>query len=154
MRRPLVIYDFVTAPFWISSYMRKIWFSSLSVYFSSHRYQSEPDPLAAGLYLSSQFPNQINQTLPLPSNNVKNAVRICRSRLPFPLLTFLKMMQENKKFVRVFYILFGSIYNVRIYIKAQVEITIHYKWRFITSKQFGLHSWAFTKLTREKEGMM
>ncbi len=27
MRRPLVIYDFATAPFWISSYMRKIWFS-------------------------------------------------------------------------------------------------------------------------------
>ncbi len=31
-RRPLVIYDFATAPFWISSYMRKIWFSFLSVY--------------------------------------------------------------------------------------------------------------------------
>ncbi len=26
MRRPLVIYDFATAPFWISLYMRKIWF--------------------------------------------------------------------------------------------------------------------------------
>jgi hypothetical protein len=31
MRRPLVIYDFATAPFWFSSYMRKIWFSFLSV---------------------------------------------------------------------------------------------------------------------------
>ncbi len=31
MRRPLVIYDFATAPFWISLYMRKIWFSFLSV---------------------------------------------------------------------------------------------------------------------------
>ncbi len=29
MRRPLVIYDFATAPFWISLYMRKIWFSFL-----------------------------------------------------------------------------------------------------------------------------
>jgi hypothetical protein len=27
MRRPLVIYDYATAPFWISLYMRKIWFS-------------------------------------------------------------------------------------------------------------------------------
>ncbi len=32
MRRPLVKYDFATAPFWISVYMRKIWFSFLSVY--------------------------------------------------------------------------------------------------------------------------
>ncbi len=27
IRRPLVIYDFATSPFWISLYMRKIWFS-------------------------------------------------------------------------------------------------------------------------------
>ncbi len=33
MRGPLVIYDFSTAPFWISLYMRKIWFSFLSVYY-------------------------------------------------------------------------------------------------------------------------
>ncbi len=32
MRNPLVIYDFVTAPLWISLYMRKIWFSFFSVY--------------------------------------------------------------------------------------------------------------------------
>jgi hypothetical protein len=32
MRRPLAIYDFATAPFWISLYMRKILFSFLSVY--------------------------------------------------------------------------------------------------------------------------
>ena len=32
MRRPLVIYDFATAPFWISLYMRNIFFSFLSVY--------------------------------------------------------------------------------------------------------------------------
>ncbi len=33
MRRPLVIYSFATAPFWISlNTMRKIWFSFLSVY--------------------------------------------------------------------------------------------------------------------------
>ncbi len=31
MRKPLVIYDFATAPFWISSYIRKIRFSFLSV---------------------------------------------------------------------------------------------------------------------------
>ncbi len=31
LRRPLVIYDFATAQFWISLYMRKIWFSFLSV---------------------------------------------------------------------------------------------------------------------------
>ncbi len=32
MRRPLVIYDFATAPLWISLYMRKIWFYFLSVW--------------------------------------------------------------------------------------------------------------------------
>ncbi len=32
MRRPLVINDFATAPLWISLYMRKIWFSFLSVH--------------------------------------------------------------------------------------------------------------------------
>jgi hypothetical protein len=32
IRRPLVIYDFATAPLWISRYMRKIWFSFLSVH--------------------------------------------------------------------------------------------------------------------------
>jgi hypothetical protein len=32
MRWPLVIYDFTTAPFWISSQMKKILFSFLSVY--------------------------------------------------------------------------------------------------------------------------
>ncbi len=31
MRRPLVIYDLATAPFWISLNMRKLWFSLLSV---------------------------------------------------------------------------------------------------------------------------
>jgi hypothetical protein len=31
MRRPLVIYDFATAPFWISLYVRKILLSFLSV---------------------------------------------------------------------------------------------------------------------------
>ncbi len=32
MRRPLVMYDFATAPLWISLHMRKVWFSFLSVY--------------------------------------------------------------------------------------------------------------------------
>ncbi len=32
MRRPLVIYDFATAPLWISLFMKKIWFPLLSVY--------------------------------------------------------------------------------------------------------------------------
>ncbi len=31
MRRPLVIYDFATAPFWIFLYMKKKFFSFLSV---------------------------------------------------------------------------------------------------------------------------
>jgi hypothetical protein len=31
MRRPLVIYDFTTAPIWISLYKRKMLFSFLSV---------------------------------------------------------------------------------------------------------------------------
>ncbi len=35
MRRPLVIYDLATAPLWISLYMRKIWFSFLSVWWSN-----------------------------------------------------------------------------------------------------------------------
>ena len=44
MRRPLVIYDFATAPLWISLYMRKIWFflsvysvSSLYIYYSMEK---------------------------------------------------------------------------------------------------------------------
>ncbi len=32
MRRQFIIYDFATASFWISLYMRKIWFSFFSVY--------------------------------------------------------------------------------------------------------------------------
>ncbi len=32
IRKPFFIYDFATAPLWISLYMRKIWFSFLSVY--------------------------------------------------------------------------------------------------------------------------
>jgi hypothetical protein len=32
IRKPFLIYDFPTAPFWISLNMRKIWFSFLSVY--------------------------------------------------------------------------------------------------------------------------
>ncbi len=32
IRKPFLIYDVATAPFWISLYMRKIWFSFLSVY--------------------------------------------------------------------------------------------------------------------------
>jgi hypothetical protein len=36
-RRPLDIYDFATAPIWISLYMRKILFSFLSVQGQSHK---------------------------------------------------------------------------------------------------------------------
>ncbi len=36
MRRPLVIYNYATAPFWISSFMRKIWFPFLSVHNAVH----------------------------------------------------------------------------------------------------------------------
>ncbi len=41
MRRPLVIYDFATAPLWISLYMRKIWFSFLSVRRCNHTARSQ-----------------------------------------------------------------------------------------------------------------
>ncbi len=40
MKRPLFIYDFATARFWISFYMRKIWFLFLSVYCSSKPYDT------------------------------------------------------------------------------------------------------------------
>ncbi len=40
IRRPLVIYDFATAPLWISLYMRKILFSFLSVYIHTNGFQS------------------------------------------------------------------------------------------------------------------
>ncbi len=36
VRRPLVKYDFATAPFWISWYMREIFFSFLSVWTASY----------------------------------------------------------------------------------------------------------------------
>jgi hypothetical protein len=32
IRKPFLIYDFETAPLWISFYMRKMWFSFLSVH--------------------------------------------------------------------------------------------------------------------------
>ncbi len=35
IRKPFLIYDFATAPLWISLYMRKIWFSFLTVHASS-----------------------------------------------------------------------------------------------------------------------
>ncbi len=35
IRQPFLIYDFATAPLWISLYMRKSWFSFLSVYIQS-----------------------------------------------------------------------------------------------------------------------
>ncbi len=37
IRKPFLIYDFATAPLWISIYMRKILFSFLSVYLVLHR---------------------------------------------------------------------------------------------------------------------
>jgi hypothetical protein len=41
IRKHFLIYDFATAPLWISLYMRKIWFSFLSVYISlSVQYRS------------------------------------------------------------------------------------------------------------------
>ncbi len=41
MRRPLVLYDFATAPFWISLCMRKNFFSFLSVYSATYRPREE-----------------------------------------------------------------------------------------------------------------
>ncbi len=41
MRRPLVIYDFATAPPWISLYMKKIRFSFLSVQQEGKRHQKD-----------------------------------------------------------------------------------------------------------------
>ncbi len=35
--KPFLVYDFATAPFWISLYMRKILFSFLSVYCASSK---------------------------------------------------------------------------------------------------------------------
>ncbi len=51
MRRPLVMYDFATAPLWISLYMRKILFSFLSVHRSA-------GPLVSPWHL---FPNVITK---------------------------------------------------------------------------------------------
>jgi hypothetical protein len=51
-RRPLVIYDFATAPFWISLYMRKILFSFLS----GHRFNtSSQNSLTTYVYLVRMF---------------------------------------------------------------------------------------------------
>ncbi len=51
VRRPLVIYDFATAPFSISLYMRKIWFSFLSV----HGFPSPYANLSSWLTLCVSF---------------------------------------------------------------------------------------------------
>ncbi len=39
IRKPFLIYDFATAPLWISLHMRKIWFSFLSVQSAYTRYE-------------------------------------------------------------------------------------------------------------------
>jgi hypothetical protein len=45
MRRPLVIYDFATAPLWISLYMRKTWFSFLLVFPGPVVIKKDDEPL-------------------------------------------------------------------------------------------------------------
>ncbi len=79
MTRPLVIYDFVTAPFWISLYMRKILFYFLSVYLptcwislnSPHLAQIIPPPiplttypvLSTHKYIKNVFVNSAHSTV-------------------------------------------------------------------------------------------
>jgi hypothetical protein len=132
MRRPLVIYDFATAPF---MNFLKHEENLIVLQCTSHPININPNQIRWRLVSTyhPNFPNQISQTPPSPSNNIKNAERICISRLPFPLNTFPKMMQENKKFVRVFYILFGvylqckNIYKGTNRDNNSLQVEIHNK---------------------------
>ncbi len=69
MWRPLVIYDFATAPFWISLHIRKIWFSFLIVLV---------DSLACGM-VTFQMPyaNPIKTSLPTSTFSIPR----CESHL-------------------------------------------------------------------------
>ncbi len=58
MRRPLVIYDFATAPFWISLYMRKILFSFYSLWIQRPFIFWTESP-----FISCSFPGEGNMCL-------------------------------------------------------------------------------------------
>jgi hypothetical protein len=61
MRRPLVIYDFATAPYWIFLHLRKILFSFLSVRFSFFYISSnEKTTKQGGRYWCFMFPKRKN----------------------------------------------------------------------------------------------
>jgi hypothetical protein len=53
IRTPFLVYDFATAPLWISFYMRKIWFSFLSVHgcmfgeYGRRDVKTKPNPFIA-----------------------------------------------------------------------------------------------------------
>jgi hypothetical protein len=54
IRKPFLIYDFATAPLWIPLFIRKIWFSSLSVC-SVENPQNEWSPLVLICSITSYF---------------------------------------------------------------------------------------------------
>ncbi len=83
VRRPLVKYDFSTAPFWISWYMREIFFSFLSEWTASYIHthtelHSQPKVLPKNLQLSSVYIHRE------PNTDYSRAVR---GRLSFVLFS-------------------------------------------------------------------
>ncbi len=58
IRKPFLIYDFATAPLWISLYMRKIWFSYLSVYRRANKMKEAHAFSSVVLLVSSQRGSQ------------------------------------------------------------------------------------------------
>ncbi len=73
MRRPLVIYHFATAPFWITWYIRKIWVSFLSVYLWWHSI------LVGGPEACQRAPNI---GVPLSATICEQLAAICGRYLP------------------------------------------------------------------------
>ncbi len=56
IRKPFLIYDFATAPLWISLYMRKLWFSFLSVYKWKAQWKSAKGDMSFLLFRESSVP--------------------------------------------------------------------------------------------------
>ncbi len=81
IRKPFLIYDFATAPLWISLYMRKILFSFLSMH--THLPGRLTCPLCHGRW---QFSNQVQCTVPNRGSYIEKPVEtqtISNGSLPF-----------------------------------------------------------------------
>ena len=116
MRRPLDIYDFATAPFWISLYMRKIFFFFLSVW-----QHCSPPPLSANekhfpllgwsIFKKSQQMCQEKSSFHLVSANLSFPIQQISLDLCFPE----KELAKTRSQISFRYFQSHSWYSVRNY---------------------------------------